>query len=247
MGLDLLLALDHEEIGPQIRACRVLPPDERLPGARISRIREKMEAAKAYGDGDKTGLLNRAKLEEAMEDGSKMLDLEGEWLSDEERFRLGFWQDDSTDFIAHPEAELILQHIVRTYRRDLAGFRIGVVMQRKIPPSLGRGRLGTATKLPGKMAYLSEWDAIVTLDFKHWRNLTDKDRQRLIHHELEHLTVNDVGTGLRLVSHDFEDFASIVERYGLRSESKAFSTDGRTADVLEAWGAQLELVPAEAD
>jgi hypothetical protein len=243
MGLDLLLAIDHEEIGPQIRECRIFTPAERDYPSRIARLKEKMEAAKALDVSEKKGLLNRAKLEEAIEDAEKLNALEMEWLSEAEQFRMGYWMDDA-EFTQHPEAELILQHVVRTYRKELAGFRIGVVLQEKIPPTMGRGRLGTATKLPGKMAYLSDWDAIVTLDFKHWRNLTDRDRQRLIHHELEHLTLSDDGSKLRLRTHDFEDFASIVERYGLRSESKAFSTDGKAADVLEAWGAQLELVPA---
>lgn len=245
MNVELQLAIDHEELGPKLREVRILPPDERQPEHRHAAVKRKMEAAKALDPKSDKGRKNRAKLELAIEDRKVLYALEEEWLDDEDRFRMGAWTSEDA-FIPLPEAELLLQHVVKTYRRDLVRFKIAVVAQKEIPPVNRRGRLGTATKLPGKMQYLSEWHAVITIDFTQWAGLSDRDRQRLVHHELEHLALSDDRSGLRIRSHDFEDFTSVVDLYGLRSESGRFSTDGTSADALERWGAQLELLPSKA-
>lgn len=242
---ELKLAIADPEIGPLLRNVRIFPPAEATLRHRYAAVKAVMEAAEALDPDTEKGRKNRAKLEIAMEKVDVLFDLEKEWLSDDERRRFGMWLDED-DFIVLTEAELILRYVVEHYRDSLAGFRIAIVAQKEIPAVNRRGRLGTATKLPGKLRYLAEWDAVITIDFGRWARLSDRDRQRLIHHELEHLDLNDERTGLRLRSHDFEDFASVIELYGLRSESGAFSTDGESADVLERWGAQLELLPKKA-
>lgn len=149
------------------------------------------------------------------------------------------------------EAELITGFVRERYRDDLQGFNIAVIFEEKLSPVLRRGRLGTAAKLPGKQRYLTALaaakegapiDAVITLGFLDWTGLTDQDRQRLIHHELEHLVPNGEG-GIMLQPHDFEDFTSIWTLYGPASESGRFSSDS-IAGGIELVGSQLDLMEA---
>lgn len=244
MQANLVLAIDDATFGPLIRKTRITTPEERTIDSRIRRVREKMEEAGALDFGRSPhAKKNQAKLDLIPENPAILLDLEQAYLDEAEQFALGIWVS-SDSYIIHDEAVHIMQYVVETYRSDLQGHRLAVVMAQKIAPVLRRHRLGTATKLPGKMRFLSSWDALITLDFEQWRMLTDKDRQRLIHHELEHLERGDAGLQLR--THDFEDFTSVVGLYGLRSESERFSTDGRVAETLRREAAQLELIPRSA-
>lgn len=234
----LELAIDDPTYGPRVRKTRVLEPEERSQERRMRQLKTKLQEARALvGEEEATREL-RARLEAAMDDASELRKLEEQWVSKEEGTRFGEWVHGDGAYARHDEADAILEFVVETYRPELKFYRIAVVFQEKVPPSQRRERMGTTMKLPGKMAYLSECHGVITLGWEHWIMLTDQDRQRLVHHELEHLEVDE---GLKLRGHDFEDFASIVELYGLRSESERFSTDGRVADVL-AGGSQLELL-----
>ncbi len=244
MTRELVLAIEDQEYGPKIRETRITVPDERTIAMRITRVRERMEARGEYDENTKKGKKNRAKLELIPERPAELLDLEQEYLSSEERQRDGEWPDSASGgFFILEEAVHIANFVIGTYRRALRPFKVAVVMAKKIPPTLRRGRLGTAAKLPGKMKFLATYDALLTLDFGHWSMLTDRDRQRLVHHELEHLEVGDRGQ-LQLRAHDFEDFVSIVDIYGLQSQSERFSTDGHVARALARGAAQLELLSA---
>lgn len=74
------------------------------------------------------------------------------------------------------------------------------------------------------MKFLSGVDAVTTIGFHDWAGLTDRDRQRLIHHELDHLEVGDHNQ-LLMRTHDFEDFNDTLRGYGLASETGRFSSD----------------------
>lgn len=243
MTRELVLAIDDQEYGPKIRQTRITVPDERTVAMRITRVRERMEARGEYDEFSKKGKKNRAKLELIPERPGELIALEQEYLNNSERERDGLWPFEvQDDFMIHDEAVQITEFVVNTYRRDLRNYKIAVVMAKKIPPTLRRARLGTSAKLPGKMRFLTERAALLTLDFEQWSMLTDRDRQRLIHHELEHLEIGD--EGLQLRAHDFEEFVSIVDIYGLQSDSERFSTDGHVAQALARGAAQLELLSA---
>lgn len=236
---ELKLAVRDEEFGARIQETRVLPPDERDREMRLRRVQQKIKAARADVGDDETAKQLRARLESALDDTSELLKLEEKWLDEAERVRLGEWIHEPDAYVTHDEASAIAEFVILTFRRELQGHKIAVVFQRQVPPANRRERMGTAMKLPGKMSFLSGYEAVITLAWEHWIMLTDRDRQRLIHHELEHLVVDD---GLKLVGHDFEDFTRIIELYGLRSESERFPTDGATAEVLMSGGSQLTLL-----
>lgn len=244
MTSDLKLAIDDSEFGPKIRETRITVPDERTIAMRITRVRERMEARGEYDEFSKKGKKNRAKLELIPERPAELLDLEQEYLSREERERDGLWPASApSGFLVLDEAVHIASFVINTYRTDLRRFKIAIVMAEKIPPTDRRGRLGTASKLPGKMKYLTTYDGLITLDYGIWSMLTDRDRQRLIHHELEHLEVGEENQLLKR-PHDFEEFVSVVDIYGLQSQSERFSTDGHVARALARGAAQLELLSA---
>jgi hypothetical protein len=235
---ELTLASQDEDLGPRIRECRIFTPEEVSQQERLKRVKEKVRELRGLlqGDDDEAKEL-RARLEAAMDDISELHKLEEKFISQAERLRLGTWPE-GEDFLEIEEAALITDYVTRHFRPELRGYEIRVVFQERVPPVNRRGRLGTMTRLPGKMKFVSEIDAVITLGFDDWRWLSDRDRQRLVHHELEHLVVDE---GLKLIGHDFEEFKSIVELYGLESESKRFSLDG-AAGVLVKAGSQLDLL-----
>lgn len=227
------LAIQDPEVGEKLRAVRILRPDEVRTAMVIEKVKKELMAVGAYDPE------MRAKLESAMDDPSLLTELATRHLSEEERLRWGMWDEDDPKYRRLEEADLLVKFVVDTYKDELQGFKIASVFQERIPPAQRKERLGTAMKLPGKMAFLTEVDALLTLAYDHWRVLSDRDRQRLVHHELEHLVVID-GT-LALRGHDFEDFIPIVKVYGLHSEAGIFSTDGHVAAMLASAG-QLDLL-----
>ncbi len=218
------LSIDDAEIGPRLREVRILTPPEREALQVIEEIKRKVT---------QLGRLDpqmAAQLEEALDDGEKLDGLARTWFSEEERLRLGYWDADGDEYRTIEEATLLCGFVIREYRPELRPFRIEVLFQLKVPPANRRERLGTAMKLPGKMAHLAEINAVITLGFQSWTWLADADRQRLVHHELEHLISDE---GLKSRGHDFEDFASIIDLYGIRSVSERMNMDGHVGDAIE--------------
>lgn len=241
---ELVLAIEDTEFAERIRETRVYPPAECGNEQRISRLRAKMLEMGVLDETNEAGRRNLARLRALVDEPGNLYDLEEEFLEEIERVKHGNWIS-RDDYIIHNEAVEISTFVIKTYRRDLIGFRIAVVMAKEIPAVNRRSRLGTAARLPGKMRFLSEWDALVTLDWGRWSHLSDKDRQRLIHHELLHLERGDKGQ-LQIRTHDFEEFIEVVDIYGLKSESGVFPTDGHVADGLRNASAQLELLERSA-
>ncbi len=240
----LELAINDQEYGPKIRAARILRPEERDAAEAIAAIRKQVMKLDAL-DGEM-----RARIEAAMDDAEELKRLSETYLTEEHRLRLGYWRE-GTLYRVLDEGELIAAFVRERYRDDLDGFRIAVVFEEKLSPVLRRGRLGTAAKLPGKSRFLTALaaakggapiDAVISLGFLDWAGLTDQDRQRLVHHELEHIQPNGEG-GLMLQPHDFEDFVSVWTLYGAGSQTGRFSSDS-IAGGIELIGSQLDLMEA---
>lgn len=231
-------AIDDAEIGPKLRACRIYTPAEVERSVVVSKIRRMVSEL------GRVDLALAEELEKALTDREAFTRLSERYFDVEERLRMGTWPE-MDQFRTLEEGVLLRDFVVRAYRPDLQGWKIAILFQEKLPPAARRERLGTAFKLPGKMHHVSGLHGIITISFQRWRRLTDTDRQRLMHHELEHLQVADGALTSR--GHDFEDFASIVELYGIRSESGEMNMDDDVAEALYAAAAgQFELSLAEA-
>lgn len=55
------------------------------------------------------------------------------------------------------------------------------------------------------------YDCIVIVDLLAWQHATDKDKKRIISHELNHVVFNEKGK-VKLVGHDVEDFAAELQK-----------------------------------
>ena len=55
------------------------------------------------------------------------------------------------------------------------------------------------------------YDCIVVVDQLAWQHANDKDKKRIISHELNHVVFNEKGK-VKLVGHDVEDFAAELQK-----------------------------------
>ena len=55
------------------------------------------------------------------------------------------------------------------------------------------------------------YDCIVVVDALAWQYASDKDKKRIISHELNHVVFNEKGK-IKLVGHDVEDFAAELQK-----------------------------------
>lgn len=74
--------------------------------------------------------------------------------------------------------------------------------------------LGKAARAASVLGYLSGFDFVLRFNWTAWGPLTPPQRIALVDHELAHCTRDDKGA-YSLLSHDVEEFASIVQRWGL--------------------------------
>lgn len=105
-----------------------------------------------------------------------------------------------------------------------------------------RVKLGTAKKASAEVAYLTDYDFILTFNWTAWRTLLPSQRVALVDHELCHCGIDMEKGGYAMVPHDVEEFGSIVRRWGLwKPDLRNF---GR--DVAEAMG-QGDLFKEQVD
>ena len=69
--------------------------------------------------------------------------------------------------------------------------------------------LGRAATAGGRLNYFSGMDFVIDFNWEQWSDLTTLQRIALVDHELSHCGPDG------MVSHDLEEFRSIVERWGL--------------------------------
>ncbi len=101
--------------------------------------------------------------------------------------------------------------------QTIANLNIKLMFDTKRRVSMGKLRLATVEIANEKIKYftrneieLEGVDYIVIVDKKAWELASEKDRIRLISHELRHVFVDETGKH-KLLPHDIEDFASEVK------------------------------------
>jgi hypothetical protein len=151
----------------------------------------------------------------------------------------GQWRDD-WDFYQADQPEAIGTALVDALHTELRGARIGYLFREKMK-TRDRVMLAKASKASGKVAHYGDLDLLIDVNWQAWRFLTREQRVALIDHELTHFarTENEQGeTSYVMVSHDIEEFNSIVRRWGLwKNDVKLF------AESIDA-APQLGLFPA---
>lgn len=148
----------------------------------------------------------------------------------------------TVEYTAAPEAEAIASQLIAKHHPHLKGERIVYVFRSQAAVEGGKVVLGKARKISGLNAFLAaeEYDGpeeldthgapffVIELAGDIWRSMPDKARRALIDHELCHCALKDDGTP-KLLPHDVEEFAAVIERHGLwRNDVRAFTEIAQT-------------------
>lgn len=117
--------------------------------------------------------------------------------------------------------------LVDAIHTHLVNAKIGYLFRKKMAKR-DRVVLGTASKASGKVAFYSKLDLLIEVNWEQWLLASPPERCALIDHELCHFGREEDEKGrtvYTLVSHDLEEFGSIVRRWGLwKSDVKAFAS-----------------------
>lgn len=120
-----------------------------------------------------------------------------------------------------------LDKLVKEYHPGLATARIAIAWMLDVKPDrdlhLTLGRCKKATDLDREFR---EFDVVILLNAKAWKELTEAQRAALVDHELCHATVATDKNGeeirderdrlcYRMRKHDIEEFHAVVKRHGI--------------------------------
>jgi hypothetical protein len=83
----------------------------------------------------------------------------------------------------------------------------------------GRAKGGVASKVGGRVAYLTDLTFIIEYSHKVWLQLTPEQRIALVDHGLAHCERDPETGAWTLRDHDVEEFSEIVGRWGLWTPS----------------------------
>jgi hypothetical protein len=108
------------------------------------------------------------------------------------------------------------RELIGTVHRHLIGASIAFVF-RQAMSTHDKTTLAKASKAGAKLSFFTGHDLCIDVNHEAWLKLTPEQRVALIDHELCHFGVEDTDKGTRfvLLSHDVEEFGSIVNRWGL--------------------------------
>ena len=121
------------------------------------------------------------------------------------------------------------KQLIAKYHEHLINAKIAYLYKNKPIVKGGRLVIATAEKCNPKTKALctyseegESFDFIITISYKAWNNLSDSQKLAVLDHELSHCMVSDdekTGEPLfQLISHDFEDFYSVIKRNKLYSK-----------------------------
>ncbi len=128
-----------------------------------------------------------------------------------------FWEwPEETTYVDADQPEAIGAVLVRAIHDELANAKIGYLFRKKMQEH-DRTKLAQASRVGGKLNHFTNLDCLIEVNHEKWVLLTDERRIALIDHELSHFALNIADDGAKsyvMVSHDVEEFSSIVNRWG---------------------------------
>jgi len=140
-------------------------------------------------------------------------------------------EKDKKAWRAAPEVKEVADRLIKTIaeHNHLAFCNVVYLFNKEVEKVRGAEALATASKLTGRNAYFL-WSSADELEFiepescfvvsvweEGWNNLTLRQQEALVDHELCHCKVveNEDGTGkLYIKPHDIEEFNTVVSRHG---------------------------------
>lgn len=148
---------------------------------------------------------------------------------------LAAWPEDET-YAEAPQPRQLAEVLLPVLHAHLAGARIAYLFREKLTRR-GQVGLGKAAKASAQLAYLADFDFVITFNWTAWRELRPEQRLALVDHELCHCDKDEESWVLKY--HDVEDFTAVVRRWGL------WTPDLRS--MGEAMQLSLELIGSHAD
>lgn len=119
-----------------------------------------------------------------------------------------------------PSAEVgkVGEMLIRRETRfsELADIRIGFALQVGKKPE-GKGGMhvfARAVKAPTLWRDLGDFEVVVWANQLAWEHLTERQREALIAHELNHVGGRNEQGNVVMLEHDIEEFAWVVREYG---------------------------------
>ena len=107
-------------------------------------------------------------------------------------------------------------HVLETRFPSLIQLKTKLIFNNKRKVEKGDMVLATVESANDRMRYLSKddvaiegYDLLIILDSKAWGLANDKDKERIISHELRHVFI-DEGGKVKLLPHDISDFRAEV-------------------------------------
>ena len=123
------------------------------------------------------------------------------------------------------EVEEFAKMLIPKYHTHLVNSRIAYLFKNKELKKLGKTVIATVSKCSKKDKSLKEYDDeepfdfVIIASYPIWRELNQAQKEAVVDHELCHCFVDeDENTGDRvnkLLSHDFEEFGSVIDRHGM--------------------------------
>jgi hypothetical protein len=142
--------------------------------------------------------------------------------------------DEEEKLIEAEQPAAVAGIVIRALHPHLRNKDIGFLFREKIEER-GKITLAKASKVSGKLAFFSNLDFLVEVNFEAWKVMPREAKIALMDHELCHFDVESGETGDKnvLVSHDVEEFGAIVRRWGLwKQDLKLFAHAVRDADQI---------------
>lgn len=120
---------------------------------------------------------------------------------------------------ANEDVEKMAMSIVAKHHPGLVNLKIAYIFKNKPIRKGGRECFAVVSKTSPKMKAICDYDFVIVISAPRWQELNETQHCALIDHELSHILVDeDEKTGdtkLRMVSHDVEEFISVIRRWGL--------------------------------
>lgn len=115
---------------------------------------------------------------------------------------------------ANEELTQVFLDVMEKYFASLQWLKIKLIFDSKKRIKQGKMLMASIEKASDKVKYLSKdniavegYDLLLIVDQKAWLACLEKDKTRILRHELKHIMIDEKGT-LTLVGHEIEDFYS---------------------------------------
>lgn len=115
-----------------------------------------------------------------------------------------------------PEVDEILKKLNKQYDLNLDSFSVSCVFSNQF--ITGKSPWAKIKKVSSLFKFLTGIDLVLIVVKPLWQQLSEKQKEALVLHELLHCVVKVDSEGNKVVSlcrHDLEEFAQVVEHYGL--------------------------------